>query len=200
MLAGRRIAIACDAAFAFIYPANLECLADLGAEICYISPLAGDALPECDALWLPGGYPELHAATLSRRTDLRAQLHAHVDSGKPLLAECGGMMALLEVLIDRQGQPHSMAGLLPGEAVMQARLVALGPQQADLPEGPLRGHTFHYSRTNTSLQPLVRARCHHINELRDGGEAIYRSRRLTASYVHFYFPSNPAATAALFLS
>ena len=199
LLAGRRIAIAHDATFAFSYPANLECLADLGAELCYFSPLAGDALPECDALWLPGGYPELNAAALSRRTDLHARLHAHVNAGKPLLAECGGMMALFEVLVDQQGQRHAMAGLLPGEAAMQQRLAALGAQQADLPEGPLRGHTFHYSQTSTPLQPLLHARCHRGNDLQDGGEAVYRSRRLTASYVHFYFPSNPAATAALFL-
>lgn len=200
LLAGRRIAIARDAAFAFIYPANLECLAGLGAELCFFSPLAGDALPGCDALWLPGGYPELHAAMLSRRTDLHARLHAHVDAGKPLLAECGGMMALFDVLVDLQGIRHAMAGLLPGEAAMQKRLAALGAQQADLPEGPLRGHTFHYSQTSTPLQPLLHARCHRSNELQEGGEAIYRSRRLTATYVHLYFPSNPAATAALFLS
>lgn len=199
LLAGRHIAIARDAAFAFIYPANLECLAALGADLRFFSPLAGDTLPDCDALWLPGGYPELHAAALSRRTDLHAQLHTHVDSGKPLLAECGGMMALFETLIDQQGRGHTMAGLLPGSASMQQRLAALGPQQAGLPEGPLRGHTFHYSQADTPLPPLLHARRQHRDELQAGGEAIYRRNRLTASYLHFYFPSNPEATAALFL-
>lgn len=198
-LAGRRIAIARDAAFAFIYPANLECLAALGADLAFFSPLAGDALPECDALWLPGGYPELHAAALSPRTDLRAQLHAHVNSGKPLLAECGGMMTLFDALIDLQGRTHAMFGLLPGRVDMQPRLAALGSQQVDLPEGPLRGHTFHYSTATTPLSPVLHARRQRNGELEDGGEAIYRDRRLTASYVHFYFPSNPEASAALFL-
>jgi len=199
LLASRRIAIARDAAFAFIYPANLECLAALGAELRLFSPLAGEPLPDCDALWLPGGYPELHAEALSLRTDLHARLHAHVNSGKPLLAECGGMMALFETLVDQQGRRHTMSGLLPGSASMQQRLAALGPQQADLPEGPLRGHTFHYSQADTPLPPLLRARRHRGDELQDGGEAVYRRHRLTASYLHFYFPSNLEATAALFL-
>jgi cobyrinic acid a,c-diamide synthase len=199
LLAGRRIAIARDAAFAFLYPANLECLAALGATVEFFAPLNGDPLPDCDALWLPGGYPELHAATLSARPGLQDQLHAHVAAGKPLLAECGGMMTLFDSLTDQQGRRHAMAGLLPGAVAMQQRLAALGPQQADLPEGALRGHTFHYSRAETPLPPLLRARRHRADHLEEGGEAVYRSRRLTASYLHFYFPSNPAACAALFL-
>jgi cobyrinic acid a,c-diamide synthase len=198
LLAGRRIAIARDAAFAFIYPANLECLAALGAELRFFSPLANEPLPDCDALWLPGGYPELDAESLSRNANLRAALHAHVAAGKPLLAECGGMMTLFDSLIDAQGQRHAMFGLLPGTVTMQARLAALGPQQVDLPEGALHGHTFHYSQTSTALPPLLHARRHRLGVLQEGGEAVYRVQRLTASYVHVYFPSNPAATAALF--
>ncbi len=193
-LAGRRIAVARDAAFAFLYPANLECLAALGAQLVFFSPLAGDALPQCDAAWLTGGYPELHAAALAARRDLWDALAAHVSRGRPLLAECGGMMTLFETLVDGEDGAHRMAGLLPGTVRMQARLAALGHQEAALPEGALRGHTFHYSRSETTLAPLVRA---HAPEGRTG-EAIYRRGRLTASYVHFYFPSNPAATAQLF--
>jgi cobyrinic acid a,c-diamide synthase len=194
LLAGRRIAIARDAAYGFIYPANLELLAALGAELLFFSPLAGDPLPECDAVWLPGGYPELHGATLSARADLWQALQAHVAAGKPLLAECGGMMSLFEEVIDKAGASHRFGGLLPGRAVMQPRLTALGTQFAELPEGSLFGHTFHYSKSDTPLQALRLART------ADGraGEAIYRRERLTASYVHFYFPSNPTATAALF--
>lgn len=199
LLAGRRIAIARDAAFAFIYPANLSCLADLGAELRFFSPLAGERLPECDALWLPGGYPELHAACLAQQIDYTQHLVAHVAAGKPMLAECGGMMSLFDSLIDKQGGSHIMAGLLPGSVRMQTRLAALGAQQADFAEGGLRGHTFHYSTAETALEPLLRARRHRSGELQEGGEAVYRLGRLTASYVHFYFPSNPAATAALFL-
>lgn len=195
LLAGKRIAVARDAAFAFIYPANLEALSAMGAELAFFSPLAGDALPACDALWLPGGYPELHAAALAARTELWAAVRAHAAAGKPLLAECGGMMSLFEELVDTDGRAHAMAGLLPGRTRMQPRLAALGTQAVELPEGALRGHTFHYSRAETPLVPLALA-----SKLDGrGGEAVYRRDRLTASYVHFYFPANPQAAARLFL-
>lgn len=192
-LAGKVIAIARDAAFAFLYPANLETLCQLGADLRFFSPLAGDPLPACDAIWLPGGYPELHAAALAANSSLRGALQAHVASGRPLLAECGGMMSLFEEIVGQDGTRHRFAGLLPGRAVMQSRPTALGTQFAALPEGRVSGHTFHYSRSETPLAPLVRAR---TPEGRDG-EAIYRRGRLTATYLHFYFPSNPGAIAAL---
>lgn len=199
LLKGKTIAIARDAAFCFLYPANLELLESLGTQLTFFSPLAGDALPACDALWLPGGYPELHAATLAQRHDLFAQLHDHVNANKPLLAECGGMMVLFDTLADKESNIHPMAALLPGQVAMQPRLTALGGQETDLPEGTLRGHTFHYSKTETALTPLTHARRQRALAGKTQGEAIYRRARLTASYVHFYFPSNPAATAALFL-
>lgn len=194
LLKGKTIAIARDAAFGFIYPANVDMLLKLGATLAFFSPLADEALPACDAVWLPGGYPELHAARLAARDDLWTALRGHVAAGKPLLAECGGMMALFEQLIDRDGKAHAMAGLLPGCTAMQPRLAALGTQVASLPEGDLRGHTFHYSRCQTPLVALA-----HAAKL-DGnaGEAIYRHGSMTASYVHFYFPSNPLAAARLF--
>ncbi|MDO8313635.1 MAG: cobyrinate a,c-diamide synthase [Rugosibacter sp.] len=199
LLKNQTIAIARDAAFCFLYPANLELLERLGAQLKFFSPLAGEPLPKCDALWLPGGYPELHAAILSQRHEFFAQLTTHVTAGKPLLAECGGMMTLFDTLTDTQGATHPMAALLPGRVVMQPRLTALGGQEAVLPEGTLRGHTFHYSKTETSLEPLSHARRQRPLGGKTQGEAIYRRARLTASYVHFYFPSHPAAAAALFL-
>ena len=193
LLAGRTVAVARDAAYGFIYPANLDTLSALGARLAFFSPLAGERLPECDAVWLPGGYPELHGERLAANTGFWADLRAHVDAGKPLLAECGGMMSLFEAVVDKAGMTHAFGGLLPGRAVMQPRLAALGMQEAELPEGRLTGHTFHYSKTETPLAPLVRA------QRPDGGEgeAIYRRGRLTASYVHFYFPSAPEVAARL---
>ncbi|MGB4065944.1 MAG: cobyrinate a,c-diamide synthase [Azonexus sp.] len=194
LLAGQRIAIARDAAYGFIYPANLETLATLGAELRFFSPVAGDPLPDCDAVWLPGGYPELHADSLSQNAALWQALKNHVAAGKPLLAECGGMMSLFEEVVDKAGVSHRFGGLLAGRSVMQNRLAALGTQFVELPEGRLAGHTFHFSKSETPLTPLVRAT---TADGRDG-EAIYRQGRLTASYVHFYFPSNPVAVASLF--
>lgn len=195
-LAGRRIAIARDAAFSFIYAANLDLLRALGAELTFFSPVAGDRLPGCDAAWLPGGYPELHAPALAVNTALAAGLRRHLDAGRPLLAECGGMLALLDTLTGSDGQAHPMAGLMPGRAQLQPRLAALGLQAIDWPEGPLRGHSFHHSTLDTPLAPLARA----TNP--NGGsttEALYQHGALRASYVHHYFPSNPEAVGAFFL-
>jgi cobyrinic acid a,c-diamide synthase len=193
-LAGQRIAIARDAAHCFIYPANLECLQQLGAEMVFFSPLAHESLPECDAIWLPGGYPELHAARLAAHPTLRAQLKAHVTADKPLLAECGGMLSCFETLVDQQGEAHTMYGLLPGVAHMHTRLAGLGMLHLELPPGELSGHSFHYARHTTS-QPVWRSA--HFQG-KPGAEAVYRRQCLVASYMHSYFPSQPAACAWLF--
>lgn len=195
-LEGRCIAVARDAAFAFCYPANLGLLEAMGARLVSFSPVAGDALPDCDAVWLPGGYPELHLQALSSNVALAADLRRHVEDGKPMLAECGGMLALLEALADADGNAAPMWGLLEGSARLARRFQGIGAQAVDLPEGLLRGHTFHHARMDSDMQPLCAARCPNGGPM---AEAVYRRQRLTASFVHFYFPSNPAAAAALFL-
>ena len=196
LLAGRRVAVAQDAAFCFCYPANLATLQALGVQLLPFSPLAGEALPACDAVWLPGGYPELHAATLSANTRLRGQLRAHVAAGRPLWAECGGMMVLFDSLVDADGQRHAMWGLLPGSITQTRRLVALGPQQLRLGGQQLRGHTFHHSSCTTPLPPWA-----HCQAVRGGalgvGEAVYVRGPVRASYFHAWFPSSPALVAAL---
>lgn len=194
-LRGVRIAVARDAAFCFMYPANLDLLRAAGAELAFFSPLAGDALPACDAVWLPGGYPELHLDALSRRKDLHAALRAHRDAGKPILAECGGLLFALDELADAEGHAASMAGLLHGRAAVQTRLAALGLQEVALTEGTLRGHTFHHARADVAATPV--ATTTNPNDA-PSREAVYRDRRFTASFMHFYFPSNPEATVRLF--
>ncbi|ERO64542.1 hypothetical protein P308_23615, partial [Pseudomonas piscis] len=148
-----------------------------------------------DSLYLPGGYPELHHQALASNSGMLAAIRAHHAAGKPLLAECGGMLYLLDALTDVEGQRAELLGLLPGEAVMQKRLAALALQAVDLPEGSLRGHTYHHSLTSTELAPIARGASPNGGR---GAEAVYRDGRMTASYVHFYFPSNPVAVAALF--
>jgi cobyrinic acid a,c-diamide synthase len=196
LLAGKTIAIARDAAFCFLYPANIECLEAMGANLVYFSPLTDAALPECDAVWLPGGYPELHGKALAANRALWASLAKHVAADKPVLAECGGMMALFETLVDIDGNSHWMGSLIPGTVAMQKKLAALGMQEVALDGGtPMRGHTFHYSKSETPLAPFARA----TKKLgASEGEPVYRLQRLTASYLHLYFPSNPAAVARLF--
>jgi cobyrinic acid a,c-diamide synthase len=195
LLNGLRIAVARDAAFSFIYPANLDVLRAMGAELCFFSPLRDAKLPEADSLYLPGGYPELHLEVLAQNGALHTAIQAHHAAGKPILAECGGMLSLLESLTDSAGQSAPMMGVLRGRATMQPYLTALALQNADLPEGTLRGHTYHHSRLDTDLHAIANGVCP------NGGkttENVFRVGRTTASYIHFYFASNPPAAAALF--
>ena len=194
LLAGVRIGVARDAAFAFLYQANLDLLQALGAELLFFSPLRFARLPAVDSLYLPGGYPELHLRALSRNGPMAEAIRAHHAAGKPILAECGGMLYLLDGLTDRGDERVEMLGLLPGEARMQQRLSALALQEVELPEGRLRGHTFHHSTLESPLQPLARGECPNYKRT---AEVVYRNGRLTASYIHFYLPSDPLAAAAL---
>ena len=195
LLVGSTVAVARDAAFCFIYNANIDCLQRLGAQVVFFSPLADAALPPCDALWLPGGYPELHAQQLAANQSLRASLAAHVADGKPVWAECGGMMALCNAITLADGTRQSAWGLLPGEVRMQRRLAALGPQQLDLNGDVLRGHTFHYSTLDSGA--AVCARTTRPENGSGTGEAVYRHGSIHASYFHAWFPSSPAAVARL---
>jgi cobyrinic acid a,c-diamide synthase len=194
------IAVARDAAFCFIYAANLDCLQQLGASVVYFSALADSALPPCDAVWLPGGYPELHAQRLSANHDLRDSLHAHIALDKPLWAECGGMMSLFEHLVGKDGVSHPMWGLLPGTVTMQKRLSALGPQQLTLGDQTLRGHTFHYSTCETPLSAHARTTRPGVEIIGHEGEAVYVQGSVWATYFHAWFASSPTAVARIFQS
>lgn len=193
-LLGKKIAVARDAAFCFTYPANLECLRELGAELCFFSPLEDAAPPSCDAIWLPGGYPELHTERLAANRSMIDALQQHIAAGKPMLAECGGMIALASSLIDTEAQSHPLTGILPGVVTMQKKLAALGMQSLTAPTGTLGGHTFHYSTFDCPLTPVAYTTDAHQRQ----SEAVYRINRLTATYFHAYFPSAPATVAALF--
>jgi cobyrinic acid a,c-diamide synthase len=198
LLQGKTVAIARDAAFCFIYPANLDCLRSLGAQLVFFSPLEDAQLPHCDAVWLPGGYPELHASRLAANHGLRDSLRRHVDLGRPVWAECGGMMALFEQLRTADGQDHALWGLLPGRVAMQPRLAALGPQQLVFHGQVLRGHTFHYSTCETPLPASARTSPPGTAETAGRGEALFVRGSLRASYFHAWFPSSPQAVAGLF--
>ena len=196
LLKGVRIGVARDAAFAFIYQANLDLLETLGAKLIFFSPLTNQILPDVDSIYLPGGYPELYLEQLEQNQDVMIQLKTHFNLGKPIYAECGGMLYLFESLTDKNGNTVAMVGLLPGHGVMQPGLKGLGYQSAPLPGGVMRSHTFHHSKIATSLVEMA------IGERMfntSSGEKIFQLERLIASYLHGYFPSNPAATAQLFL-
>ena len=198
-LKGQTIAVARDAAFCFTYAGNIDCLQAMGAQIVYFSPLTDSAIPACDALWLPGGYPELHAEKIAANMAMKTSLAAHVAAGKPVWAECGGMMALFETLTTSGDDSYAMWGVLLGSVTLQKRLAALGPQQLEVSGAVLRGHAFHYSTCATALPVAARTQAAPGRKLRGDGEALYVQGPVKASYFHAWFASNPAAAASLFL-
>jgi cobyrinic acid a,c-diamide synthase len=144
---GQRIAVAQDVAFAFAYPHVLEDWRAQGSEIIPFSPLANEAPDQvADAVFLPGGYPELHAAELAAANNFLGGLRQHHGL---IYGECGGYMVLGNALIDAKGQSHAMAGLLPLTTSFASRKLHLGYRQLTPINGPwkpkLRGHEFHYS-------------------------------------------------------
>jgi cobyrinic acid a,c-diamide synthase len=162
---GQRIALASDAAFSFIYPHLLDGWRRAGAEIVNFSPLADQTPPDnCDVCWLPGGYPELHAATLASARTFRDGLVRFAQT-RPVHGECGGYMVLGEGLEDADGVTHAMTGLLGHSTSFQKRRLHLGYREARLlaqsPIGAagtvLRGHEFHYASLISagSDEPLV---------------------------------------------
>jgi cobyrinic acid a,c-diamide synthase len=151
---GQRIAIARDRAFTFVYPHVAAHWRSAGAELVPFSPLADEAPPaDCDACWLPGGYPELHAGPLAAAESFRQGMNAFAAS-KPIHGECGGYMVLGEALEDADGVSHRMLGLLGHSTSFARRKMNLGYRQARLAaacalgaEGDIvRGHEFHYAR------------------------------------------------------
>jgi len=150
---GRRVALASDAAFSFMYPHVLQAWERRGVEVVRFSPLADEPPPpECDACWLPGGYPELHAASLSRARTFRAGLQEFARS-RPVHGECGGYMVLGRALEDADGVQHAMTGLLGHTTSFAKRRLHIGYREArwrtPLPAGfhgeRVRGHEFHYA-------------------------------------------------------
>jgi cobyrinic acid a,c-diamide synthase len=150
---GQRIALACDAAFSFIYPHLVQGWRAAGAEIVPFSPLADQAPPaDCDMCWLPGGYPELHAGRLAAATRFHAGLRRFAET-RPVHGECGGYMALGQSLVDASGSAHAMAGLLGVETSFEKRRMTLGYREARIASdcalgtagSVLRGHEFHYA-------------------------------------------------------
>lgn len=191
-----KIGIARDNAFSFIYEDNLQLLKEMGATIHFFSPLTDKALPDVNAVYLPGGYPELHLDMLSSNATMKNAIHNHISQNKALYAECGGMMYLLDSITDKEGKSAPMAGVIRGHAVMQGRLSALDYQSINLPQGKLHGHTFHYSRLFDHSPAYDYAERKYDGER---GEPIFRDKNIFASYVHSYFRSNPKAAASLFL-
>ena len=169
------ICVARDAAFNFTYRANIDALRHLGT-VTFISPLQDTALPPCDFLYLPGGYPELFAAELAANTSMRESIRHFAEAGGRILAECGGFMYLCR---DIDGQP--MCNVLPYTATMNHAHLHLGYRETRLNGITLRGHEFHYSST-----------------IPEAPFPFIRHKNVLAGYTHWYWAENPMTLSKLF--
>jgi cobyrinic acid a,c-diamide synthase len=200
-----RIGVARDRPFSFYYEDNLDALRACGAEIVEFSPLSDAQLPaSVDALYLGGGYPELHAGQLGGNRQMLAAIRRFGEEGGPIYAECGGLMLLAEDVVNRDGEGFPMAGLLPLRVQMTDRLVKFGYAEVTLNADSLwgvagakaRGHSFHCSTIteagNTERQYHIR---YSLGGLRE--QEGFRLKNVLASYIHLHFLSNPDIPARL---
>lgn len=187
-----RIGIARDEAFSFYYESSLDALRDAGAELVPFSPLRDAKLPAVDALYLGGGYPEMHARELAANDALFARVRAAAASGMPIYAECGALMWLCREIVDLDGGTHAMAGLLDATATMSRTRAAVGYVEMEaIAETPMvargmivRGHEFHFSRVDCMNVPIFRS-CD--GDRLDG----FAAESLHASYVHLDLGAAP---------
>ena len=186
-----RVAVARDAAFRFVYPATIERLRER-ATVETFAPIAGDSLPACDGMYLPGGYPELHAEALAESPALDDIADAAAE-GTPIVGECGGLMALAESLTTLEGDTHQMAGILPADVEMRDRYQALdhvelratrnGPTAAT--GDTLRGHEFHYSAADVGADARFAFDVERGTGIDDGRDGLIEHRTLgTYAHVH----------------
>lgn len=197
--AGLRIGLARDVAFCFFYEDNLELLRKCGAELVPFSPMSDGKLPEyLDGLLLHGGYPELHAAELSRNETMRHDIRCAAEGGMPVLAECGGFLYLHRTLVDRDEKPYPMAGFFPEKAYYTGHLTRFG--YAELTGGkifgrdvgPIRTHEFHYYDSENpgsmflAVKPSGTRSWHCVR----GSDTMY------AGFPHLYYYANPGIASA----
>ena len=182
-----KIAIAKDEAFNFMYRANVNALKDCG-EVCYFSPLTDPVLPTCDLLYLPGGYPELFAEALAQNTSMKESIREYAENRGAILAECGGMMYLTQS-IEINGKAYPMCDVLPFISTMKNAHLHLGYRIIPLDKNSLKGHEFHYSEIEESVQAsAVQAT---QNQLSAKGlpvpTTIYHYKNVIAGYTHWYW-------------
>ena len=194
-----RVGVPSDHAFSFYYEDNLDLLREQGAEIVWFSPITDASLPSgLDALYLGGGYPELHAEQLSGNRQMLEEVRTFAASGRPVYAECGGMLYLSESLsVDEDS--YAMAGVLPLSMQMTDSLVQFGYVTVEFTEDCLlgrkgtvvRGHSFHHSRIASQGDVATN---YHVQYSISGKEELegFRQGNVLASYIHVHFRANPA--------
>ncbi|HEV2274724.1 MAG TPA: cobyrinate a,c-diamide synthase [Acidobacteriaceae bacterium] len=198
-----RLGVARDQAFSFYYEDNFDLLREFGAELVEFSPLTGSFPENLDALYFGGGYPELHAQRLSENRTLLAAVRSFASAGRPIYAECGGMMYLAQTLTNVEGETFPMAAVLPLAVQMTRRLVHFGYAEAEFTLDCLlgrkgtrmRGHSFHCSQAALTGELDTAYRVRFSLSGREENEGYSRGCVL-ASYIHLHFRANPQAARA----
>ena len=200
-----RLGVALDDAFHFYYPDNLEALRSAGFELVYFSPIGDRKIPEhLDALYIGGGYPEVHAAELSSNPRMLDSVREFCETGRPVYAECGGLMYLAQGIETQNGTKHPMTGVFPLWSRMLPHRKSLGYVEITLREDSLfgavgdriRGHEFHYSElTDDSLPDIAWKKAYSITYRRNDRAVLegFQSGAVLATYVHAHFASKPGA-------
>ncbi len=196
---GLTVAVAMDKAFNFYYQANLDLLESSGAKIVYFSPISDNALPECDLVYIGGGYPELYAKELSENSlMLKSILIAH-QKNVPIYAECGGLMYLGSSLADSEEHLYPMVGIFAGQSVMTNKLNRFGYCNAKADKDTLlcasgevlRGHEFHYSDFVTDLEPIFSLTKEQEGKVISQWRGGYQIGNTLAMYLHVHFAQSP---------
>lgn len=185
--AGLKIAVAKDEAFNFIYRENIHSLEKLG-EVKFFSPLKDTQLPECDLLYLPGGYPELYLEQLQGNGTMRKAIKEYIEKGGRCWAECGGMMYLCNSISDENGNEFEMCGVLGQKATMVGKRLQMGYRSFSYAGKGLRGHEFHYSKVVPDEEAPLQSVAQQYNAA--GAEVatpLYRYKNLIAGYTHLYW-------------
>ncbi|WP_031526459.1 cobyrinate a,c-diamide synthase [Dyadobacter crusticola] len=183
-----RISIARDEAFTFTYHQNMAALADLG-DITWFSPIHDHVLPATDFLYIPGGYPELHAAALSDNETMRESIKAYCANGGLAFAECGGLMYLGEQLTNAQGETFEMTGALPCSTSMLHSKMVLGYRTGDWNGLQFKGHEFHYSGFTKNSLTETNAQITNARGI-ETDTKLYRKNNTFATYMHIYWGEN----------
>ena len=185
--AGLKIAVAKDEAFNFIYRENIHSLEKLG-EVKFFSPLKDTQLPECDLLYLPGGYPELYLEQLQGNGAMRKAIKEYIEKSGRCWAECGGMMYLCNSISDENGNEFEMCGVLGQKATMAGKRLQMGYRSFSYAGKGLRGHEFHYSKVVPDEENPLQSVAQQYNAA--GAEVatpLYRYKNLIAGYTHLYW-------------
>ena len=196
---GITLALADDEAFNFYYPDNIELLRNTGVKIVRFSPLHDAKLPECQMLWLGGGYPELYARALSANRSMLDAIRSANQRGVAIYAECGGLMYLGSTLRDAAGDIHSMVGVIPGHSEMGKRLTRFGYCEATASQPmlladageTLRGHEFHYSDFTPEQDAVMQCRKTRDGMMLSQWQGGWQVGNTFASYLHLHFSQRP---------